>query len=148
PPSSILTPAWMGRAGRKVGTSPGPGQSRLAQDLVRIDRRAFPPVFLRRHPENGEMEVRRRLCGVAGSAYETNGLAPVHDVPFLQAVGIPLEVRVIVGVLVARIELIDGVAARLAEEQLRDHAVLDGDHRRIPRREDVERLVLAPAASR
>ena len=74
-------------------------------------------------------------------------LPAVEPIPLLEAVGIAVEVGVVIGVLLAGVELVDGQAAGLAVEQLGDGAVLDGDHRRVPRRQDVDRLVLALAAA-
>ena len=56
-----------------------------------------------------------------------------------------VQVRVVVAEAPARIELIEGDAARFADEQLRDGAVVHGVNRRVSRREDVHRFV-RPAA--
>jgi hypothetical protein len=49
---------------------------------------------------------------------------------------------VVVAVAATGIELVDGDAAVLAAEELGDRAVLDRQDRRVPRRQDVDRLMV------
>src|SRR5215467_8095082 len=118
----------------------------LPENVVGIDGSALPPVLLRRQPEDGEVQVRGLLWGVARSPNVSNDLAAVDRLAFLQAVRVALEMGVVVRVVVSGIELVNRVAASLAEEQLGNAAVLDGHHGGIARREDVQRFVFAAAA--
>src|SRR5439155_13612554 len=84
--------------------------------------------------------------GVARAADVADQVAAVYDLALVQSAGIPIEMRVVVGVGLRRVELVDRVAAASpAVEQLRDRAVFDGANRSRSRRHDVERLVLAKA---
>ena len=55
--------------------------------------------------------------------------------------------RVVVREAARRIELVDGDAARVADEQLRDRTALHGEHGRVARRQDVDRFVRPVAAT-
>jgi hypothetical protein len=70
-------------------------------------------------------------------------LAFRDQLAIVQSVGVPIQVRVVVAEAFRRIELINGVSSRFAEKQFRDLAVFDGANRRIPRREDIYRLMPA-----
>ncbi len=62
--------------------------------------------------------------------------------------GIPVEVGVVVNTTLGSIELVDGQPSRAREEELPDRAVSRCEHRSPARREDVDRIVAAPAAPR
>lgn len=71
-------------------------------------------------------------------------LAALHRLAFLQAVGVAVEVGVVVGEFLARVELVDGdAAAALAEEQAGDATVFHRQHRRADGRHDVDGVVAA-----
>src|SRR5688500_1602091 len=76
-------------AGQKVG-------SRSAEDIVGVDRRAFPPAFGGRELEHGKMEMRCVPGGVARGADVANHLPTLHRVAFLQSRRVAFEVGIVV----------------------------------------------------
>ena len=62
-----------------------------------------------------------------------------------QAVGVALEVGVVVAEVRRGVELVDGCTAGLAEEEPGDRAVLDRPHRSIARGQDVDGFVTSRA---
>src|SRR5688572_30150858 len=99
-------------------------------------------MLVRRELEDRKVQVRRIWRRVAGRADVTDDLPACDGRPFHQSGRIARQVRIVVGVGVGRVELVDGDAARLAQEQLRNRAVLDGDDWRLSSGHDVERFVL------
>src|SRR5687768_16955105 len=95
---------WNGLADRRVTpktvavVQPGFERRALFQDGVGIDRLALPPLPLRRHLEDGEMEVRGILGRVPGGADVTDDLSPPHGLALVQTGGVAIEVCVIVRV--------------------------------------------------
>src|SRR5262245_54845912 len=117
------------------------------EDWVGIDRLALPPSMLGRQAEDCEMQVRRILCCVAGASDVTDHVAPSHVLSLSQSVGVPIEVRVVVGERLGWVELVDRETACLAREELLDSPGFDGVNRCMSRRHDVERFMSACAAS-
>src|SRR5204863_3261092 len=63
-----------------------------------------------------------------------------------QALGVALEMRVVVAEPTRRVELVNRVAALFADEQLGDRSGLDCMNRRVPGRQNIDRFVRAIAA--
>src|SRR5690606_4803920 len=122
------------RAYTGVGSAPG------RQQRIRIDRGALPPALFGAELEDREVQVRGVVAGVAGAADIADDVAARDRLAFREPGGIGIEVGVVVGVLAARVELVDGQAAGIAGEQLLDAAVGGGQHRGAARRRDVERF--------
>src|SRR5688500_7454709 len=89
----------------------------------------------------------RVFGGIARSSDVTENLAPADLVPLPEAVGITVEMGVVIRELLPGVELIDGQAARLAVEKFGDGAILHGEHRGPGWRQDIDRFVLALTAS-
>ena len=91
----------------------------------------------------------RRVRGRIAARPDVPDHSPLLDVqPLGEVVRIALEVRVVIDALLFLVELIDRDAARTTVEELADRAVDCCDDRRAARREDVERSVETPSASR
>src|SRR5690349_21008930 len=96
------------------------GYPRLALSLekrIRIDRLAAPPLVLGTELEDREVQVRRVRRRVARRADVADHLSLLDGVAFVQAARVALEMRVVVRARAGRIELVDRVAAVLADEQ-------------------------------
>src|SRR5262245_42098271 len=57
----------------------------------RVDRRALPPLLAGRQLEDGEVQVRRILRGVAGSPHIADDVAAADRVTFAQVVDVAVE---------------------------------------------------------
>ena len=84
-----------------------------AKDEVGVECAARPPLVIVADFEDGEMEVRRVRRRVSGRADIAEDLALLDDLAFVQSLGVPLEVRVVVAEAAGGIELVDGDAPRL-----------------------------------
>src|SRR4051812_2676326 len=109
-------PAWMDWRARRL-------EAWSAQHVVGVDGGALPPVPGGGQPKNREVQVGRIFRGVARGPDKPDHLAFLDLVPLLQAVGISLQVGVIVGVPSAGVELVNRVAAGLADEQFCNRSV-------------------------
>src|SRR5262249_11895111 len=108
----------------KADTTTLPRSAMTSKNEVGIDGPAAPPLTLGAELEDREVQMRRAGRRVARGADVTDHLALFDRVAFVQVVGVTLQVRVVVTEPPTRIELVDRVAAGLADEQLRDGAVL------------------------
>jgi len=97
--------------------------------------------------EDAEVQMRRAWRRVARRPDIADDVALRNRLAIVQAVGVPLEVGVVVRELVRRIELIDRVAAGLADEELGDCPIAHGVDGRVARRENVHRFVRPVAAT-
>ena len=122
--------------------------SSFFEEEVRIDCLPFPPLLVGVQLEHREMQMRRIRRRVACRADVADHVALRDRQAFLHAVGIPLQVRVVITEAPGRIELVDRESARPAVKELGDLAVFDGMHRRVARSQDVDRLVRPIAAAR
>jgi len=93
------------------------------------------------------MQVRGLRAGIAGAAHITDHLAALDHLLFGQAIGIALQVRVVVAPASAGLELVDGQPTALAVEQLLHRAVGHGQHRRTGIGHDVDCIVHAALAA-
>jgi hypothetical protein len=89
------------------------------------------------------MQMRCVGRGIAGASDVAEDLPAFHRLPFLKATLVSIEVRVVVGERLSRIELVNREPARLAREQLLNATVFDGEYFCAARRKDVERFVRA-----
>src|SRR5688572_1905083 len=90
PASSSPAPAWTeGRPG-KVGT--------LLEDVVRVDRTAFPPALGFGQPEHRKVQVGRVFRGIARNPDETDDLSLLELLAFPQVVRIPVQVSIVVAI--------------------------------------------------
>jgi hypothetical protein len=87
------------------------------------------------------VQVRRPRRSVAGRTDVAEQVAAAQAHPFAQAVGVAIEVGVVVGKPPSRVELIDGEPAGHAGKELHEPAVVDCEDLRSPGRRDVDRLV-------
>lgn len=83
---------------------------------------------------------------IARCPYIPDHIASVHAQAFFNALGISIEVRVVITENALPVELIDRQAARFAEKKFLDHAVIDGVNWRAARRKNIGSL-MRPAAS-
>ena len=113
----------------------------LAQHVVGIDRRAFPPVPRIGEAKDGKVQVRSRFWGIARSPDIPDHLALVNGLAFAKAIGVALEMGVVVAEIRGGVELVDSDASGFTVKQPRDRSALNGLDRRISRRKDVERLM-------
>ena len=90
-----------------------------------------------------KVQMGRVFWGIPGNPHVPQDLPPIDPVSFFDSVGVPIQVGVVVGVLLAGIELVEGQPSGLAGEHLRNRAVLDCNHGCMHRRQDVDGLVLA-----
>jgi len=123
---------------RRRFTSAHPGFSSTRE---RFDRRSYPPLLLRTKAKDTRMQVRRIRRGVAGRANIAQNVAFMNRLSVTDSWCVAIQVGVVVAVGLRRIELVDGVAAKTAVEQLDDCAVADCQDRRTARRHDVDRLM-------
>src|SRR5258706_9825557 len=93
------------------------------------------------------MEVRCIWVRVARETDITQDVAPLQKSALFEAVQIAIEVRIIEASLLAHVELIHGVSARFAEEELLYHPVDYRVHGRTSRRRNIDRFVLPVAAA-
>jgi hypothetical protein len=119
-----------------------------AEQGIGIHRRRLPPVFLRPEPRDFEMQVRRIRAGIAAGTDGADHLAAPQRLAFGEAIGIAVEVRVVVDPGRCRVEFVDRQAAAFAGEEFRHAAIAGGEHRRAARRHDVDRIVHAAFAAR
>src|SRR5690606_24022866 len=129
-----MSRAWA-RAYTGVGSAPG------RQQRIRIDRGALPPTLLGAELEDREVQVRGVVAGIAGAPYVADDVAARDRLALREPGSVGVEMGVVIGVLAARVELVDGQPAGIAGEQLLDAAVDRGQHRGAARRHDVERFV-------
>jgi hypothetical protein len=92
------------------------------------------------------VKVERGALGIAGVAHVSEDVALPHDVAGFERAE-TVEVRVVVDVQ-PRAEHRDDLPAEPSGSDAKDEAVRGAPHRCSPRREDVDALVLAAAASR
>src|SRR5690349_12227564 len=96
------------------------------QNGIRVDRGALPPVLVRTQPEDGEVQMGRGGRGVAGAADVADHLSlPQHGAGD-DALGVTIEMRVIVTPGAGRVELVDRSSAAPALEQLGYGAIRRG----------------------
>ena len=93
-----------------------------AKHEIRIERASVPPPAVVAELEHREVKVGRVRRRVAGGPDIPDDLALRHRIAFAQPGRVPFEVGVVVAEPSGRIELIDGVAALFADEELRDGA--------------------------
>jgi hypothetical protein len=91
----------------------------VVEHEVGIDRRTLPPELGGRELEDREVQVRRVRRRVAGRADITQDVRARNELPVADAFRVTFQVRVVVAEAPARIELVDRVAAGLAEKQFR-----------------------------
>src|SRR4051794_29318908 len=102
-----------------------------SERLPRVERRTLPPLLRVLQFEDGEVQVRRVLRGVTRGADVADDLAACHALPLGQPGCVALEMRIVVGETPAVLELIDGDAAWLTEEQLGNGPRVHGAYRRV-----------------
>src|SRR5579885_1903337 len=121
---------------------------KLQQQRIGINRLAFPPLLFRPQSEDCQVQVRRIRTGIAGSPYIPDHLAMADALALAEPGGVTLQVGIVVAILAAFVEFVDGVAARLAVKELSNRAIHDGVNRRAAWRKNVRRLVGATAGAR
>lgn len=108
---------------------------------VRIDSSSAVPELLRIKPVYFKMQVRRGRVGVAGAAYESDGVAAVYDPPLGKPVGVTIQMRVVIAIALRKVELIDGLSAWLAQKQLHDLSVIHREDGCTTRGHNIRRFV-------
>jgi formamidopyrimidine-DNA glycosylase len=116
------------------------------EQRIRIDRLSLPPLLRRRKVLDREVKVRRIGRRIPGGADVAEDRALYHCIALAQAVGIRIQMCVVVDALLSGVELIDRQSSRAAVVKLTDRAVDCGDHRRPARREDVDGSMQPPPA--
>src|SRR5437899_12990830 len=92
------------------------------ENWIRIDGRSLPPALFRPELENSKVQV-RSVCGrVAGGSYVSDNVTLLYCRTLANAFGVPIEVSVVVRIPLGGVELINGIAAGLAQKQFLDHA--------------------------
>ena len=91
------------------------------------------------------MQVRRVRRRVAGRADVPDDIAAFDALALAKTVRVPFEMRVVIADRAGRIELIHGIPAGLAVEQLCNRPVFGGVDRGVARGEDVDGLMRAAA---
>ena len=84
---------------------------------------------------------------VTAAAYVAKHLAFDYGGAFHQADCIAVEVRIVVGVLAVRIELVQCDPAGLAEKKFGNAAIFNRQYRCAPQRHDVKRIMRCAACS-
>ena len=115
-----------------------------AQRRVGVDRSALPPAFFRSESEYGEMQMGGVRRGVSTGADVAEQIATAQRHAFAQAVGVALEMGVVVGVSAGRIELVNRHTTAHAPEKLDKLAVIDSENFGPARRGNVDGLVTIP----
>ena len=87
------------------------------------------------------MQMRRIPGRIAGRSDIPDHVSAAQQLSFNQAVGVAIEMRVVVDHLFGRIRFVDRDSAGLAGEELANFAVDRRQHRRAAGRHDVERPV-------
>src|SRR4026208_2430654 len=109
--------------------------------MVRIDRVALPPLFLRPQLGNSEMQMRCVGWHISGCPHVPDYIATPDDHPFLDSGRVMVQMRVIETVDSIVVKLIDRQSPGDAVEQLFNQAVRDGNHRSTKEREDIDSVV-------
>jgi len=94
------------------------------------------------------MQVRGLSAGVAGTAHVTDHLPAPDHLLLRQAIGVALQMRVVVAPAATGLELVDRQATALAVEQFFHRAIGHCQHRRTGGGHDVDGIVHAAFAAR
>jgi len=94
------------------------------------------------------MQVRGLGAGVTGAAHVTDHLSALDHLLLRQAIGVALQMRVVVAPAPAGLELVNRQAAALAVEQFFNRSIGHRQHRRTGIGHDVDGIVHATLAAR
>jgi len=94
-----------------------------------------------------KVQVRGLGAGVTGAAHVTDHLSALDHLLLRQAIGVALQMRVVVAPAPAGLELVDRQATALAVEQLLHHAISHREYRRTCVGHDVDGIVHAAFAA-
>src|SRR5712692_103153 len=90
--------------------------------------------------------MRRRWVSIACATDISDRIPAEHRGAFGDPVGVAIQVRVVIAVLLGRVKLIDGVPAGLAQEELYDSSIVYRQNSGTARCHDVRRLMLSRSA--
>src|ERR1035438_8186616 len=90
------------------------------------------------------MQVRPLRVRVSRRPHKTDDIPPLDPHALAQALGVAIEMSVVIAIGGLIVEFVNGVASRLAEEELADGAGHGGMDRRSPRGGKVQRVMRVP----
>jgi hypothetical protein len=114
---------------------------RMNQYRIGVDGRPLPPVLFGSEPENPKMQVRRLGRRIAGGSHIPNYVSTIHGHSFLQPLGVVVQVSVVIAVRALPVKLVNRQAARFAQKEFLNDAVIYGYDWGSARRHDIRRLM-------
>src|SRR5512144_2729943 len=112
----------------------------------RVDGPTLPPALLRAQFEDCEVQMRRVCQSIASGSDGADRIAALQHHALGQIRVIVIEVRVVIGKALARVELVYGEPTRDAVEELDYATVAGSDHLRASRSRNVQRSVRTASA--
>ena len=120
---------------------------KIDQHGVRVDGRPPIPQLFRAQTEYRQMKMWRTRRGISGGPDISEHVSAMHPHPFLQALGVSVQVSVIEAEHSLAVKLVDRQTTWFAQKKFLDDAVVHSQNRRPARGQDIGRLVRSSSAA-